>query len=112
MARGLRVSWRGNSPLSRLQGDDFMKKVVTLIACAALVPVAGVAVAGEGQKDHGKTFSTLDVNGDGRISVNEAAVDAQFSDRFATADMNRDGYVDEQEYTHAAASAPPKAPAG
>jgi len=89
-----------------------MKKIVTLIACAALVPLAGVAIAGDGHKDKGKTFTTLDVNGDGRISVNEAAVDAQFSDKFANADVNRDGYVDEQEYTHASASGHPKAPAG
>ena len=82
-----------------------MKKTLTLIACAALLPLAGTAMAGDAHKDQkGKSFTSLDINSDGRISVNEAAVDAHFSDKFANADMNRDGYVDEQEYTHAAAS--------
>jgi hypothetical protein len=79
----------------------------TLIAAAvaALVPLAGTALA----KDHdksgmksgtaGASFDALDTNRDGRISRAEAAADSNIS--FATADANGDGYLDNMEYSQA-----------
>ena len=75
----------------------------TLIAAAAaaLVPIAGTALANEGQKSGhaGASFDALDKNGDGRLSRAEASVDSHIV--FAQADANGDGYIDNMEFAKA-----------
>jgi Ca2+-binding EF-hand superfamily protein len=76
----------------------------TLIAgaLAVLLPLAGAAVANDGQDKSGKAgagFDTLDTNRDGRISRAEAAVDATLD--WTTADSNGDGYLDKTEFKKA-----------
>jgi hypothetical protein len=80
----------------------------TLIAAAvaALVPLAGTALANDNDKDKmaksGASFDALDTNRDGRISRAEASADAKIS--FAQADTNGDGYLDNMEYSNARSS--------
>lgn len=75
----------------------------TLIAAAvaALVPLAGTALANDHDKmgKSGASFDALDTNRDGRISRAEAAADSKIS--FAQADTNGDGYLDNMEYSKA-----------
>ena len=52
-------------------------------------------------------FSRLDTDGDGRISISEAAVDADFNGMMSTMDANSDGFVSQDEYrAHAKADMP------
>jgi hypothetical protein len=79
-----------------------MKHSNTLVAVAvaALVPLAGTAIAGDKDKSHsGATFDSLDTNRDGRISKSEAAADMNIV--FSTADANADGYLDNAEFKKA-----------
>jgi hypothetical protein len=74
----------------------------TLIAAAAaaLVPIAGTALAADNDKDKmgksGASFDALDTNRDGRISRAEASADSKIV--FAQADANGDGYLDNMEF--------------
>jgi hypothetical protein len=71
-----------------------------VVAVAALLPIAGAAVAGEGDKmKQGAKFDTLDTNRDGKISKSEAAADSTIV--FTSADANGDGYLDASEYSKA-----------
>jgi Ca2+-binding EF-hand superfamily protein len=75
-------------------------KTLVALAVAALIPLAGTAIAGDKDKARsGATFDSLDVNRDGRISQAEAAVDMQIV--FSTADANADGYLDNAEFKKA-----------
>jgi Ca2+-binding EF-hand superfamily protein len=79
-----------------------MKHSKTLVAAAiaALIPLAGTALAGDKDKSHGgATFDTLDTDRDGRISKAEAAADMNIV--FSTADANADGYLDNSEFKKA-----------
>ncbi|MBC8025776.1 MAG: hypothetical protein H7Y89_07280 [Steroidobacteraceae bacterium] len=79
-----------------------MKYRKTLVACAiaALIPVAGTAIAGDKDKARtGSTFESLDTNTDGRISKSEASADMNIV--FSTADANADGYLDNAEFKKA-----------
>jgi hypothetical protein len=76
----------------------------TLIAAAvaALVPLAGTALADENHDKMGKSgasFDALDTNKDGRISRAEASADSKIV--FAQADANGDGYIDNMEFARA-----------
>ena len=44
------------------------------------------------------SFSSMDSNGDGRLSRSEAASDPALSGAFSRADRNSDGYLDDSEY--------------
>jgi hypothetical protein len=75
-------------------------KTLVAVAIAALIPLAGTAIAGDKDKSHGgATFDTLDTNRDGRISQAEAAADMNLV--FSTADANADGYLDNSEFKKA-----------
>lgn len=84
-----------------------MKRLLRAVTiAAALIPVAGFAVEGAKTQPatpagQSGTFETLDSNGDGRISMPEAAADASLVESFSTADKNGDGYLDNDEYDHA-----------
>jgi hypothetical protein len=77
-----------------------MKHTNTLVALAvaALIPLAGTAVAGDKDKSHsmGASFDSLDTNRDGRISPSEAAADTNLM--YSSADANADGYLDNSEF--------------
>lgn len=47
-------------------------------------------------------FQVVDVNADGFISLEEAKNVAGLEEAFMTADLNKDGQLDEAEYTEAA----------
>ena len=75
-------------------------KTLVAVAIAALIPLAGTAIAGDKDKSHsGTTFDTLDTNRDGRISQAEASADVNIV--FSTADANADGYLDNAEFKKA-----------
>jgi len=75
-------------------------KTLVAVAVAALIPLAGTAIAGDKDKSHsGATFDSLDTNRDGRISKSEAAADMNIV--FSTADANADGYLDNAEFKKA-----------
>jgi hypothetical protein len=80
-----------------------MKYRNTLIAAAvaAVVPLAGTALADDSHKTGkaGASFDALDTNRDGRISRAEASADSKIV--FARADANGDGYLDNMEYAKA-----------
>lgn len=67
-----------------------------LIIASTLVAAlfAGGAVAGEtGQ------FTKLDANGDGMISMDEAAVDSKLTESWSAVDANRDGQIERTEFS-------------
>lgn len=77
----------------------------TLLACALAAVVAGpVAAQDEGTAaTHAAVtlrsdWAALDVNGDARLSAEEASVDAALSGIFAVVDTDGDGYVDAGEF--------------
>jgi hypothetical protein len=43
-------------------------------------------------------FATLDANGDGSVSQDEAKADATLSSKFAELDTNKDGKISSSEY--------------
>ena len=65
-----------------------MKK---LIAIGGLILASAVALADE------DVMAKLDTDNDGRISVEEAAIDASLSAVFAELDVNKDGYLTPSE---------------
>jgi Ca2+-binding EF-hand superfamily protein len=76
------------------------RKTLMAVAIAALIPVAGTAIAGDKDKAHtGATFDSIDTNRDGRISKSEASADMNIV--FSTADANADGYLDNAEFKKA-----------
>ena len=56
------------------------------------------------------TFHALDLDGNGRLSLAEAAGNADVVTRFERADRNRDGNLTPAEYQRLAKLPPPKAP--
>ena len=75
-------------------------KTLVAVAVAAMIPLAGTAIACDKDKMHaGASFDALDTNRDGRISKSEAAADANLM--FSSADANADGYLDNSEFKKA-----------
>lgn len=70
-----------------------MKRTITL-AAALVYASASLAQMQEGPA----SFTQLDVNKDGSISVTEAQEDARLLDVFAKLDANQDGSLDRSEY--------------
>jgi Ca2+-binding EF-hand superfamily protein len=73
-------------------------------AVVALIPLAGVTLAGEKSmkpstpSGQSGSFDVLDANKDGRISMPEASADPKLVEEFSTADKNGDGYLDNAEF--------------
>ena len=87
-----------------------------LLAVVALIPLAGIAAAGDNKgdpkpmakatSDQTVSFDALDANKDGRISMPEASADPTVVEAFSSADKNGDGYLDNAEFKSIAR--PPK----
>jgi hypothetical protein len=76
----------------------------TLMVVSALL--ASAAFAGnEGQTTTGQTtlpsFTTLDANGDGSVSQDEAQASAALSAQWSALDANQDGELSSTEYANA-----------
>jgi Ca2+-binding EF-hand superfamily protein len=72
-------------------------KEVLIIATITLLPFA--ASAGEMQSTYKETFKKLDTNNDGYISKDEAMADKELSKDWSNADKNRDGKLEESEFS-------------
>jgi hypothetical protein len=57
----------------------------------------------------GGSFTSMDTNGDKRLSKSEVAADESLSRDFMTSDKNRDGYLDHSEYAARSRAAPDSA---
>jgi hypothetical protein len=65
---------------------------------ALLLWLAGTAHADDGALN--RYFDTLDLNGDGYVSLSEAAGDEGVVSRFDRADRNRDGKLSRKEFAN------------
>jgi hypothetical protein len=71
------------------------------------------AAAGSTAPEQGRqSWTPLDLNGDGYVSLAEAAGDARVVIRFNRADRNRDGKLSKAEFDRLDKMPPPKAPKG
>lgn len=76
-------------------------KTFPTVLCGLLL-TTGLALAAQGAGQH--SFSSLDKNGDGKLSKKEAMADpAITAPAFAAADGNHDGYLSPQEFQAIAA---------
>ena len=75
------------------------KRIIAFLAASVFAASAGAAGMGsdKGASAGGDKFSTLDVNGDGKISKDEAQGDLK--DNWSAADANQDGNVDQAEFS-------------
>jgi hypothetical protein len=64
----------------------------------AETPRAAKAAEAERTRGANANFQMLDSDADGKLSRGEAAQDAKLAPRFADADGNGDGYLDDREY--------------
>ena len=84
---------------------------------AALLPLAGAfaqsptppAEEPAQPAQQGATFESLDANSDGRISKEEAAVNASVTQQFSRYDKNGNGFIEKEEVS-ASNTAPPEKP--
>jgi hyperosmotically inducible protein len=78
-----------------------MKRTVWITVLAGAVAAGGALAQNEETKQRDPLFVKLDRNGDGYVSRGEAAGNAGISRIFSKADLNRDGRLDEDEFTKA-----------
>ena len=74
-----------------------MKTMTTTIAAVLATLLYGAAVAADGDK---LDFQTLDANGDGVITADEAQEHPELMEAWATLDENADGALDEDEFAN------------
>jgi len=72
-------------------------KDILIIAAITLLPM-GVSAA-EGHDTTKAMFNKLDTNHDGYISQDESKADADLSRNWSTADTNKDGKLEESEFS-------------
>jgi len=92
-------------------------RLFTAASIAALLPISAVfaqsptppAEEPAQPAQQGATFESLDANSDGRISKDEAAVNASVTAQFSKYDKNGDGFIERDEVT-ASNTAPPAKP--
>lgn len=81
----------------------------------ALLPLAGAfaqtppspdqsATPTQPSQGGGATFESLDANSDGKISKDEAAVNASVTAQFSKYDVNGDGFIEKEEVNSANSS--------
>ena len=75
-----------------------MKTRLILLCSAALLTSAALADDKTDTKSGGDTFTTLDADGDGKISKEEAATNEHFAATFDRLDGNSDGFVSKREF--------------
>jgi Ca2+-binding EF-hand superfamily protein len=75
-----------------------MKSGLILLCSAALLSTAAIADDKSDSKGSGDTFKTLDADGDGKISKEEAAANEHLANSFDRLDGNSDGYVSQREF--------------
>ena len=81
-----------------------MRAIVLLFLCSTLGWVPAATADAKGDKKAvsnasvDRYFQTLDLNGDGFVSLAEAAGDPVIVQRFDKADRNRDGKLSEKEF--------------
>jgi Ca2+-binding EF-hand superfamily protein len=75
-----------------------MKDHLALLCSAALL-LASAAMAEDTQRarSSGEIFKSLDTDGDGKVSKQEAAANEGFAKQFDSLDGNSDGYVTRRE---------------
>lgn len=69
-------------------------KILTITSTLVAALFAGGAMAGED-----KQFSKLDANGDGMISMEEAATDSKLTEAWSAVDANQDGQIERAEFS-------------
>jgi Ca2+-binding EF-hand superfamily protein len=70
------------------------RKQLTIASAFVAALFAGGAVASESEQ-----FTKLDANGDGAISMEEAAVDNKLTEAWSAIDANQDGKVESAEFS-------------
>lgn len=79
-----------------------MNKGKWLLALGLLVSASAGAVTVDEMRDQGpyaQTFRSLDVDGNGKLSTAEAGKDGDVKGSFVRADANRNGSLDQQEFS-------------
>ena len=68
------------------------------VANTSAMPAADTSTGAMAKTDASSTWASLDVNGDGSISKDEAAADANLSAQFAKYDKDKNGLLSPEEY--------------
>jgi Ca2+-binding EF-hand superfamily protein len=84
-----------------------MNKKDFLIALVAVISFPLGAFAAGTEPSTQENFKQLDVNHDGVISQQEAQADKQLTKDWSKADTNKDGQIDESEFSAFEESLPP-----
>lgn len=90
------------SPLAMAQDQSTGAMGQASTTGQAMPPTSGTMSNGTMSTDangSAPSFTTLDANGDGRISAAEARSNSSVSGGFASMDADRDGYVSNAEFT-------------
>jgi hypothetical protein len=75
--------------------------IKTAALAALLVSTASIAQQDPTTTGQGGDFKTLDANGDGSLSQDEAKADASLAAMFAELDADKDGKLSSSEYAKA-----------
>jgi Ca2+-binding EF-hand superfamily protein len=75
-----------------------MKSQLVLLCSAALLSTAAMAEDTQRTKSSSDSFTTLDADGDGKVSKEEAAGHETIANSFDKLDQDRDGFVTKKEF--------------